>query len=325
MPDLYVDRVRFASGKATRFRVEVRREMPILTYLSAVKNDVVVVKEPQRLLDLVIKSRSYTSNTRARDFIKDGRVLLNGNVCKIPSTGLSVGDKIEFRSTKEIKTAALKELPPRFETVWEDGNYIAVLKPAGLSSVEGGEKEKSMAALLRQYYRARGLDFAPVCLNRIEKRESGILLFALGPKEALEGRNFMSDAVKRYYAVIEAPAIKEDFVLKHHLAKNTIDLLKSYKGREDTVEAITHCRKMNENDDYVLLKAVPEPGIRNQVRAQLSSSGKPVVGDKRYGSRLNPGKQIFLHLFSITFRHPRTGSTVEIKTRVPRDFLKLTK
>lgn len=251
--------------------------------------------------------------------------MLNGNVCKIPSTELSAGDRIEFRSTREIKTAALKAQAPRFETLWEDDHYIAVLKPAGLSSVEGGEKEKSMASLLRQHFRAKGLDFAPVCLNRIEKRESGVALFALGPREAAEGRDFMSEAVKRYYAVVEAPVPKEDFVLKHNLAKNTIDLLKSYKSREDTIEAITQCRKMNENDEYVLLKAIPEPGIRNQVRAQLSASGKPVVGDKRYGSRLNPGKQIFLHLFSITFQHPGTGSTIEVKTRVPRDFLKLTK
>jgi 23S rRNA pseudouridine1911/1915/1917 synthase len=290
-----------------------------------VKNDVVLVKEPQRLLDLVIKARSYASNTRARDFIKDGRVLRNGTVCKIPSTELVPGDKIEFRTTREIKTAALKEQAPRFEIVWEEDNYVAVLKPAGLSSVEGGEKEKCMASLLRQYYRARGIDFAPVCLNRIEKKESGILLFALGPNEAAEGRNFMSEATRRYYAIVEAPVPKEDFVLKHNLAKNTIDLLKSYKSREDTIEAITRCRKMNENEEYVLIKAIAEPGIRNQVRAQLAAAGKPVVGDKRYGSRLNPGKQIFLHLFSIVFQHPRTGATIEIKTRVPRDFLKLTK
>ena len=49
----------------------------------------------------------------------------------------------------------------------------------------------------------------------------------------------------------------------------------------------------------------------------------PVIGDKKYGSKLNPLGRMGLHAQVLAFVHPTTGKLCSFDTGIPKEFLKL--
>ena len=128
----------------------------------------------------------------------------------------------------------------------------------------------------------------------------------------------------RHYAVVEGMPNQEKANWKHYLVKNSIGLFKPQtydKGNESNVEV----QHMNSGNGMSLLKFSPEEYFKGQLRAQSALQGMPIVGDKRYGSKLNPLQRTCLHIFSLSFNHPKTEKPMEVKTRVPSEFLRLIK
>jgi 23S rRNA pseudouridine1911/1915/1917 synthase len=76
-----------------------------------------------------------------------------------------------------------------------------------------------------------------------------------------------------------------------------------------------------------LLRAHLHTGRTHQIRVHLSSVGHPVVGDDTYGGgggrRLvtMPPKRHFLHAAWLRFRHPATGTPMELKSLLPSELV----
>jgi 23S rRNA pseudouridine1911/1915/1917 synthase len=267
--------------------------------------------------------KSYSTVSRARNFIKSGGVIIDGITHKLPASILKSGQKVEVLD-QIPKSKSKLDFEKSLDVLWQDKHYVAVFKPVGAASVDAGSSS-SISDKMKSIAKSQGIDFAPVCINRIEKKESGILLFAMGPKEAREMKELWPRMDKKFYAIVPSPFERDRLRLQHKLVMNRIELLKHSPSSPDAREAELNIRKLNANDEFTLLKIEADPGFRQQVRAQLAQAGLPVCGDKRYGSKVNPLHQICLHLFSLSFVHPITGENIELKTQVPRDFLRLTK
>ena len=78
-------------------------------------------------------------------------------------------------------------------------------------------------------------------------------------------------------------------------------------------------RKLN------LVKLKPQTGRRHQLRKHLSEIGHPILGDKDYGieSLILNGKGLYLHAYSLQFRHPFSNEEFFIKSELPKRFKKL--
>jgi 23S rRNA pseudouridine1911/1915/1917 synthase len=64
-------------------------------------------------------------------------------------------------------------------------------------------------------------------------------------------------------------------------------------------------------------------GLQNQIRAQFSALGHPVIGDRKYhpaeaSERLIA--RVALHATHLQFVHPRSGESISIDCKLPPDF-----
>ena len=72
-----------------------------------------------------------------------------------------------------------------------------------------------------------------------------------------------------------------------------------------------------------MLEVTLETGRKNQIRAHLSEAGHPVIGDRLYGSTVNPINRLGLHAKLLGFEHPTTGARMTFTAPVPSAFRKL--
>jgi 23S rRNA pseudouridine1911/1915/1917 synthase len=64
-------------------------------------------------------------------------------------------------------------------------------------------------------------------------------------------------------------------------------------------------------------------GLQNQIRAQFSAMGHPVIGDRKYHREESSEPliaRVALHAAHLEFVHPRSGETVSIDCQLPPDF-----
>jgi 23S rRNA-/tRNA-specific pseudouridylate synthase len=75
--------------------------------------------------------------------------------------------------------------------------------------------------------------------------------------------------------------------------------------------------------DASLVRVELVTGLRNQIRAQFSAIGHPVIGDRKYHRAESSEKliaRVALHGLASQFVHPRSGKDVSIDCKLPPDF-----
>jgi 23S rRNA-/tRNA-specific pseudouridylate synthase len=77
----------------------------------------------------------------------------------------------------------------------------------------------------------------------------------------------------------------------------------------------------------LLVEARPETGRKHQIRAHLSGTGMPILGDRRYGGPVLVGDcmapRVMLHALRLSLRHPVTGEPLDLTCPYPVDFAAL--
>ena len=95
------------------------------------------------------------------------------------------------------------------------------------------------------------------------------------------------------------------------------------------IQAVTAFRPMHPvrvgSVPCTLLDVLIYTGVTHQIRAQLSFSGTPILGDKRYGGQVKgmTFSRHFLHAYMATFTHPVTGESKTLKAPLTDEFQKV--
>lgn len=204
----------------------------------------------------------------------------------------------------------------QLDVLFED-DYLAVIhKPAGI--LVSGNSFKTIANALVQNIKRSNLPDAtkPQPVHRLDYATTGVLLVGK-TSSSIRALNKMfenKEVEKTYYAV----TIGE---MNNH-GKITLDIDgKQSQSNYTLCESVSSERfgKLN------LVQLAPQTGRRHQLRKHLLSIGNPILGDAAYGieNLILKGKGLYLHAYSLKFKHPFTNEEVLFKDEYPQRFKKI--
>ncbi len=222
---------------------------------------------------------------------------------------------------------------PRFSrelsVLYEDDAVVVVDKPPGLLAVPiPGSDTPSALSLLAANFKLKK-QFALI-VHRIDRFASGALLFAKTSRDRnLLVRQFLDHIpARQYLAVVRGRLAAEPVTLVHYFRREGMwQKLRTAKDPQATrAEMRYSVERVFTNASLVRVQLVT--GLQNQIRAQFSAIGHPVIGDRKYHPAESAEPlidRVALHAAHLQFVHPRSGKSVSIECKPPTDFQHLIK
>jgi len=226
---------------------------------------------------------------------------------------------------------------PRFSRelaiIYEDDALVIVDKPAGLLAVpvEGSDAPSALSLLNaeiqsdNQHKRKRQ---RALIVHRIDRFSSGALLFAKtdADRHVLLRQFLAHTPVRRYLAVVRGQVVEKAGTLVHYFRRQGMfQQLRSAKDPEATRAELRYS-VVQVFAEATLVQVELETGLQNQIRAQFSAMGHPVIGDRKYHPEesLEPLiARVALHAAHLEFVHPRTKEIVAVDCKMAPDFQNL--
>ena len=222
----------------------------------------------------------------------------------------------------------------KLKIIYEDDNFLAIDKPAGIVVFpEGKTEEKTLIDLLLKdnpVLKNAGEKPRYGIVHRLDKNTSGILLVAKNNKSLIFlQKQFKDKRVEKKFIALAAGKVKNNQGVIETLIGRALKDRKKQKvylptepGSEGKREAITEYKIIEKFRDYTLLEVLPKTGRKHQIRCHLSFLGHPIVGDKMYGfkNQLCPEglNRQFLHASYLKIKLP-DGKEKEFKSKLPED------
>ncbi len=280
------------------------------------------VERNQRLIDFLIDTFPQKSRNNIKSLLSRKLVLVDGAPVSQFDFELVKGDIVQISPVSVSKT---RQQASRLKILFENEDYIAISKPAGLLSV-ATDKEKTITAyrLVMDYVRSVDPHGRIFVTHRIDKETSGVLMFT--KNESL--RNSLQDRwnelveERQYTALVEGTMEKEEDTIISYLRETSTNLVYSAHKKGDGQRAVTHYKVKKSNGKYSLLDVHIDSGRKNQIRVHMKECGHPVVGDDKYLSTCDPLKRLGLHARKLVLKDPRNGERMSFVAPDP-DFLKV--
>lgn len=218
---------------------------------------------------------------------------------------------------------SLRQKQRGIEVVYEDNHLLAANKPCGLPTQPGPSSPDSLEgrakAMIRETRAKPGNVFLHA-VHRLDKVASGITLFSLTGKSLSRMNEQMrrNEVTRIYHAVTTGELPAEQGVLQHFLRHSRLRSVPVGENDPGAKKAVLGYRVLAREARLSLVEITLETGRYHQIRAQLSASGCPIVGDLLYGSRTEYEKNgIALHHRHMEFVHPVRKDPVVIEARYP--------
>ena len=200
-----------------------------------------------------------------------------------------------------------------------DDDLLVCCKPVG--AVSEACRGKGMPDLLSAQLREAGKPGFIAGVHRLDRQVGGAMVFSR--KKDVTGKLIEQVAQRQmekiYLAVLrgvpDAPEATLEDLLFHDSRTNKTFVVD--RPRKGVREAKLDYRVLAEAEGLSLVRVRLHTGRTHQIRAQFASRGLPLLGDVRYGSRA--GCSPALWAWHIRFRHPKTGSAVDVLCPPPED------
>ena len=209
----------------------------------------------------------------------------------------------------------------KLDIIYEDKELIAINKPSGLLTVSTDkEKEKTLYREVSDYEKKKYKSNKIYIINRLDKDTSGVVLFAKNQKLKKMFQDKWNELVKtrNYIAIVEGKTDTEG-TIKSWLKETKTFMTYSSAKENDGKLAITTYKKINGNNKYTLLNIEIFTGRKNQIRVHMKDINHPIVGDKKYGSKIT-SKRMMLHANLLEVYHPINDKLYIFECDCPKVF-----
>lgn len=282
---------------------------------------------PQRLDKVLQAWMPELSRARWLGLIKDGFVLVNGDVARKGGQIVQSGDHILARIPPSQPTDLQPEAIP-LKILYEDERVLVIDKPAGMvvHPAAGHERGTLVHAVLAHAPEIEGVggEIRPGVVHRLDKDTSGILLMAKDERAHrwLQDQFRLRKAEKSYLALVDGKPPTPKGRIEAPIGRSTTErkrmaIVPPGKGRA----AISEYRTLEVFPHHTLLEVHPLTGRTHQIRLHLQFIGCPVVGDRVYG-RQKPTLPIhrhFLHAHRLTITLPGETQPRTFESPLPQD------
>ncbi len=288
------------------------------------------VAQPGGRLDrLLAEYLPQSSRTRIQDWIRDGRVTVDGQPVRKPGQQLSGGESVLI-AVPETRPSSLEPESIPLEVIFENHDVLVVNKPPGMvvHPAAGHSTGTLVHAALAHAPDLRGVggEARPGVVHRLDKETSGLILLAKDDRthQHLQ-RLFKERSIEKTYLAlvdghpptpsgrVEAPIGRDPHQRKR------MAVVPAVRGRD----AVTRYRTAESFRDHALLEVRPETGRTHQIRVHLAFVGCPVVADRVYGKKkasLPVGRHL-LHAWKLRLTLPGESEACEFEAPLPEDFL----
>lgn len=214
------------------------------------------------------------------------------------------------------------------EILFQDEFIVAINKPHGLlvhRSKIAMDAEEFAIQILRDQ-----IDRVVYPVHRLDRKTSGVLLFALSPEINSEmQQQFMERKVSKKYLAFVRGFMDDEGTIDYPLKKENGVLQ----------DAVTHFKTLKRGElpfpsgkfkssRYSLVELTPETGRMHQLRKHMAHVFHPIIGDRPHGC--NKQNKLFLerlqmntmllHASELIFSHPVTKEKIEIKAPIFSEF-----
>jgi len=254
-----------------------------------------ILEEDLSIIDALKLYYPESSKRTHQSWIKWGRVKIDGFPQTKVNTSIKKGQVLSLEKKESTQTAM--GIPILYQDRW----IVVIDKPAGLLSVPAEKNELNALHLLKAGLKS--LSLQPV--HRLDQETSGVLIFARSKfsQEKLSLIFEKHDLEGEYVAIVEGHIPYKNGVWESYLREKE-DYSVEVTTPEFGKKAITHYEVIHRSSKLSFLRLRLETGRKHQIRVQTASTGYPIVGDKRYGSLINPYKRLCLHARFLSFVHP---------------------
>lgn len=269
-----------------------------------------IVNEKCLLLDSLYKNIKNKSKNNIKSLLKNDCIMVNGIVRNKFDYALNPKDNVKVK---------LVQVNDNINVLYEDKYFIAVDKPFGLLTIATDkEKERTMYHYVRDYLKYNG-NKKVFIVHRLDKDTSGIVLFSKDMRARDTLQRQWNNSIRKYIAIVEGITDNSGTV-KSYLKENKEHF--SYSSNEGEL-AITNYKKIKNNSKYSMLEILIETGKKNQIRVHMNDINHPILGDKKYGSTINPINRVALHASELEFIHPVTNKKIKIVSEIPSLFYRM--
>ena len=277
------------------------------------------------------------SRSRLQRWIRDGRILLDGEPAK-PRTRLLGDELLELTIRAESPSDEFKPQAIALDIVYEDESIIVLDKAAGLvvHPAAGHADGTLVNALLHHDANLARVPRAGI-VHRLDKETTGLMVVArdLRAHKHLVAELQQRNITREYQAIVQG-VVTAGGVVDAPIGRHSRDRVRMCV-REDGKSAKTHYRVIERFRDHTLVRLQLESGRTHQIRVHMQYLRHAIVGDPVYGGRLRippqaspiliqqlrQFKRQALHAFRLTLLHPETGEALSWSSALPDDMKQL--
>jgi 23S rRNA pseudouridine1911/1915/1917 synthase len=280
------------------------------------------VTEEVELMSFLIAQLPHKNRNNIKTLLRDKQILVEGRVVTQYNHLLKPNQKVEISGSKARKEQKYTGVTILFE----DPHLIVIDKQEGVLSIATDNREDLTAyRILSNHVKLQHPSNKIFVVHRLDRDTSGVMVFAKSDKvQQLMQESWGPTTKERtYLAVVEGMLAAPSGTIISYLNESKALIVYSSQNPQQGQKAVTHYETIKANRQYSLLKVNLETGRKNQIRVHCQDLGHPIVGDKKYGSNLNPIGRLGLHAWVLGFTHPITKEKLRFETKIPPKFLSL--